>query len=249
MPDSLAAVVLAAGAGSRLSPLTLERPKPLCPVGGAPMIDRGIDACRSVGADVAVNLHHGAAALRRHLGDRVHVSEEPSILGTGGAIGNLRPWIDGRPLLVVNADVVSDADLTTLLAGWDGERIRALVAGPPGTLFGAGVRLVAVLHPWRAVERLPLRRCSIHTEVWAPWDAAGRIQSVRHDGVWFDAGTPHGYLAANLWASGGATVVGEGAVVDGVADRCVLWEGTRVRRNEVLRDAVRTSGGRTLLVR
>jgi N-acetyl-alpha-D-muramate 1-phosphate uridylyltransferase len=249
MPDSLAAVVLAAGAGSRLSPLTFERPKPLCPVGGTPMIERGIVACRSVGADVAVNLHHGATAMRSHLGDRVHLSEEPSLLGTGGAIGNLRAWIDGRPLLVVNADVVTDADLSALLAGWDGERIRAVVAGPPGTVFGAGVRLVAVLHPWRAVEPLAARRCSIHMEVWVPWDVAGRIETVHHDGVWFDAGTPRGYLAANLWASGGATVTGSGASVEGTAIRCVLWEDTRVRRGEVLRDAVRTTGGRTVLVR
>ena len=242
-------MILAAGAGSRLSPLTLERPKPLCPVGGVPVIDRSLAACAGVAEAVAVNLHHGADALDAHLPANVHRSIERVLLGTGGAVGALLGWVGGRALLVRNADVVDAGDLRALVQGWDGERIRALVVGPPGTRFGPGVRLAAVLHPWAAVAGLPARRCSIHTEVWAPWDAAGRIETLTTDGPWFDVGTPRGYLDANLWVSGGATVVGAGARVDGRAERCVLWEGTRVRPGEHLRDAIRTTAGRTVLVR
>ena len=74
----LAGVVLAAGAGDRLWPLTRHLPKALCPVGTSPLVDHAIGRARSVATDVAVNVHHGRAALLVHLGDRVHVQvEEP----------------------------------------------------------------------------------------------------------------------------------------------------------------------------
>ena len=68
---------------------------------------------------------------------RVHRSwEAPDALGTAGALGALRPWIDGRGALVVNADSWSDADLSVLTDGWDGRRVRVLMArlapGAPG---------------------------------------------------------------------------------------------------------------------
>ena len=67
--------------------------------------------------------------------------------------------------------------------------------------------------------------------------------------MWFDCGTPRSYLAANLWASGGATVLGEGAAVHGRAERCVLWDGTVVAEGERLVDAIRASERVTVLVR
>lgn len=249
MTDSLAGIVLAAGAGTRLFPLTLERPKPLCPVAGTALVDRAIAALAPVVGDVAVNAHHGAAQLVAHLEGRVRLSVEDHLLGTGGAIGRLKDWVAGRAVIVHNADTVHDADLGSLLDGWDGQRIRALVAGPAGTPFAPGVRLVAVLHPWEAVAGLPAERCSLHQELWWPWHQAGRLEVVTDGGPWFDCGTPASYLAANLWASGGVTVVGAGAVVRGEAVRCVLWEGCEVRPGERLVDAVRTSTGRTVLVR
>ncbi len=249
MTDSLAGIVLAAGAGTRLFPLTAERPKALCPVAGTALVDRALAALSPVVGSVAVNIHHGAEQLVAHLEGRVRLSVEERLLGTGGALGRLRDWIDGRAVVVHNADTVHDADLRTLVDGWDGERIRALVAGPPGTGFGPGAPLVAVVHPWPAVASLPDGPCSLYRELWWPWLQAGRLEAVTYPGPWFDCGTPASYLAANLWASGGVTVAGAGAVVRGEAIRCVLWEGSEVRPGERLVDAVRTSTGRTVLVR
>ena len=66
---------------------------------------------------------------------------------------------------------------------------------------------------------------------------------------WADCGTPASYLAANLQWSGGESVVGAAAVVDGSIERCVLWPGTVVRRNEHLVDAIRAADHMTVLVR
>ena len=104
--QELAGVVLAAGAGTRLRPLTYVRPKALCPVDNVPLVDLALDQVAAVTASIAVNVHHGRALLESHLADRgVHLSvEEPEALGTAGALGRLRDWIDGRDVLLANAD-------------------------------------------------------------------------------------------------------------------------------------------------
>src|SRR5262245_63276981 len=105
MADSVAGVVLAAGAGTRLWPLTLLRPKVMCPLGDRPLVDHAID--RFVGATdaVAVNVHAGRDLLESHLEGQVHLSfEDERPLGTAGALGHLRDWIAGRPVLVANGD-------------------------------------------------------------------------------------------------------------------------------------------------
>ena len=78
--SELAAVVLAAGAGTRLRPLTWLRPKALCPVENVPLVDLAVGWARTVTGAVAVNIHHGRAALESHLVGRVHLSiEEPHV--------------------------------------------------------------------------------------------------------------------------------------------------------------------------
>src|SRR4051812_45367651 len=129
MPDSLAGIVLAAGAGTRLRPLTLLRPKALCPIDNVPLVDLAIARVTSVTDAVAVNAHHGRAKLAAHLGERAHLSvEEPEALGTAGALGHLRGWIDGRPVLVTNADawLPQTFDMTRFVEDWDGTRVRLL---------------------------------------------------------------------------------------------------------------------------
>ena len=97
--------MLAAGAGSRLRPLTWLRPKALCPVDGTPLVDRALSQASELTSSLAVNVHHGRDALVAHLDGRAHLSlEEPEALGTAGALGQLRDWIDGRPTLVINGD-------------------------------------------------------------------------------------------------------------------------------------------------
>jgi len=266
--DDVVGVVLAAGEGRRLRPLTDLRPKPLCPVGNVALLDLALDRVEAVTPAVAVNLHHGRAEIEAHLDGRagpVHRSiEEPEALGTAGALGLLRPWIDGRAALVVNADAWTDARLGAFVDGWDGERVRLLVTpgsdGRPG--FGPRVGLVASLMPWAMVAALRPEPSGLYETMWLEADRAGRLETVAHPGRFVDCGTPADYLRANLGAvevAGGSivargavvaatasivdSVVGEGAHVAGAVVRSVVWAGAVVAEGETLTDGVRTPVG------
>jgi CTP:molybdopterin cytidylyltransferase MocA len=264
LPGDLCAVVLAAGEGRRLRPLSLVRPKPLCPVGGVPLLDLAIARARTATAAVAVNVHHHRAALEDHLaaanaaraaggsGGPVHVSVEPDeALGTAGALARLRPWIDGRGVLVLNGDTWTPGDLGAVAADWDRERVRVLVVGDD-RLRPADrptSRLAGSFMPWSEVARLQPVPSGLWEASWRARQAEGRVDVVRWDGPSIDCGTPARYLAANLVASGGGPVVGEGARIDGTLVRSVVWAGASVRRGEALVDAIRASDHVTVLVR
>jgi NDP-sugar pyrophosphorylase family protein len=256
MPDSLrthatdvCAVVLAAGEGSRLRPLTRVLPKPLCPVNGVPLIDHAVERARSATSAIAVNVHHAREAVEAHLDGRVHVSvEEAEALGTAGALGLLRSWIDGRPTLVLNGDTWCPGSLAGFVAGADGGRVRLALAGSGGRLTPAS-RIAAALMPWPEVARLVPVPSGIYEASWRALADADEIDIVRWDGPCVDCGTPARYLAANLAASGGRSVIGAGARVDGEVVRSVVWPGARVRRGERLVDAVRAGDDVTVLVR
>ncbi|MFL6138142.1 MAG: NTP transferase domain-containing protein [Frankiaceae bacterium] len=251
----LAAVVLAAGRGTRLRPLTDLLPKALCPVADVPLVDRALDRVAALAgrpADpswVAVNAHHLVDLLAAHVGERVHLSvERPEALGTAGALGALRPWLDGRPVLVTNADAYLDADLGALVAGWDGERIRlAVVADHDRPDFAGAWRYAGVaLMPWADVrERKPVPS-GLYEVSWDAAERAGRLDLVPIAGTFVDCGTPPDYLRANLHASGGESVVGKGATVEGELVRSVVWPGGRVARGERLVERIRA--GATLTV-
>jgi hypothetical protein len=179
--------------------------------------------------------------------------EEPVALGTAGGVAALRAWLDGRDVLVTNADAYLPGPLA-LADGWDGARCRLLcvpaadgpavpgVAGgrPVGADFvtpdGRGVRYVgACLLPWAAVRTLRPEPSGLYEVLWRGAD----LDLVVSGATAIDCGTPADYLAANLHASGGASVVGEGATVLGRLERCVVWDGAYVGPEESLHDAVR----------
>lgn len=236
-------------------PLTRLRPKPLCPVGGEALVDhalRRVEALVGGGADrVAVNAFWHADQLADHLGDRVHLSVEPGdeALGVAGAVGFLRPWLDGRAVVLVNGDTWSTIPLDAVLEGWDGERVRVVVLGPPGTQAAPGVPVVASVLPWSVASRIPAEVLGITNGVWWPEKEAGRLESVAIEGELVSCDRPRDYLAANLLASGGESVVGEGALVEGEVVRSVVWPGQHVRPGERLVDAVRAAADVTVLVR
>ena len=254
MDDSLAGVVLAAGAGSRLRPLTYLRPKALCPVGGRPLVDLALDRLAPLTSAVAVNVHHGATAMDAHLPEVVRRSfEEPEALGTAGALGLLRSWIDGRDVVVANADawLPPTLDLAGFHVGWDRERVRLLcVDDPQRADFGSARYCGVALMPARLVERLETTTSGLYEVCWREEAAAGRLDLVVHPGPFVDCGSPVDYLRANLLASGGDNVIGAGAVVDPRAhlERAVVWDGSVVEAGEVLVDAIR-AGTLTVLVR
>jgi hypothetical protein len=256
MPEDstgIAGVVLAAGAGTRLRPLTNARPKPLCTVGARPLLDWALERVTPYVGEVAVNVHHGSGQMRAALADRpVHVShEEAEALGTAGALGRLRGWLDGRPVLVTNADAWYPAHaargvLADLVRGWDGERPRLLCVPADGAGDFGDLRYVGTaLLPWSSVRSLEPEPSGLYEVSWAGLHAEGRLDLVRApmdptDAV--DCGTPADYLRANMAASGGHPVVEEGAVVEGEVVRSVVWAGETVRAGERLVDAVRGAG-------
>lgn len=116
------ALILAAGYGTRLRPHTERRPKPLFAMAGGTLLDRTLGALERAGCtEAAVNTHHLAEQIRRHVHGRrysirVEIRHEPEILGTGGAIANFRDFWDDEPFLVVNSDIVTDIDLGAVYA-------------------------------------------------------------------------------------------------------------------------------------
>ena len=119
------AMVLAAGVGSRLRPLTDQLPKALVEVGGTPLIEIALRRLAAAGVrDVVVNVFHHADMLERFLegragdlGLRMAISREEELLDTGGGIKKAAPWLAGaEPFFVHNADVVSGVDLRRLWA-------------------------------------------------------------------------------------------------------------------------------------
>jgi MurNAc alpha-1-phosphate uridylyltransferase len=131
---SLAALVLAAGRGERLRPLTDTTPKPLLEVGGATLLDAALARVASVlpvrPTDVTVNAHWLADQIVAHVAGRVTMSlEQPRALGTAGAVGAIRPWLDDRDLLIANGDVWFDGpvDVAGFVRDWDRARPRLMV--------------------------------------------------------------------------------------------------------------------------
>ena len=243
-------VVLAAGEGRRLRPLTELLPKPLCPVANRPLFDIALDRVRSVTDEVAANVHTHRDLMEAHLSRLpVHVSVEAEArLGTAGALGKLRDWIDGDPVVVTNCDALTATELGPLVEGWDGERIRLLVAfdDEDADFHGLWKYAGACVMPWAAVRDLPAEDGDLYTLRWRPADADGSLELVPTNAVFVDCGTPARYLGANLVASGGESVIGAGAVVDGQVTESVVWPGAHVARDEHLRHAIRLFDGRTV---
>jgi NDP-sugar pyrophosphorylase family protein len=251
MHDSLAGLVLAAGAGTRLRPLTRLRPKALCPVDGVPLVDRALDRLQRAGLPVAVNVHHGRDQLEAHLqglAEPPHVSVEAErALGTAGALAHLRGWLSGRAALVVNADTVAEGGLADFVEGWDGERVRVLLAG--GGPLVPSSRLVASIVPWASITALEPEPTGLYEHVLDPAHRADQLDVVAYEGLFVDCGTPQQYRRANLLLSGGESVVGDGAIVEGSLVRSVVWPGARVHRAETLVDAIRADNRITVLCR
>lgn len=141
------AMVLAAGLGVRMRPLTLTRPKPLIPVGGKPLIDRILDHLADAGvATAVVNVHHLADQLRGHLAARakpriVMSDETEALLETGGGVTKALPLLGPRPFLVLNGDVLwqdgATPTLVDLARFWRDDAMDALLLlHPTSTALG-----------------------------------------------------------------------------------------------------------------
>jgi MurNAc alpha-1-phosphate uridylyltransferase len=129
-------MVLAAGLGRRMRPLTEKLPKPLIPVAGKAMLDRVLDHLAASGVgECVVNTHHEGEMIAEHLADRespaVRLAPEPQLLETGGSVFCAIDELGPGPFFVVNGDVVwRDGEtpaLKRLARAWDDEGMDALL--------------------------------------------------------------------------------------------------------------------------
>jgi NDP-sugar pyrophosphorylase family protein len=116
------AIVLSAGYGTRLWPLTEDRTKPAIPILGKPLVGYVAEYLAGYGIDeIVVNLHHRPESVRRALGDgggfgvKLHYVEEPVILGTSGALDNTREFFERETFVVVNGKIITDIDLNAAI--------------------------------------------------------------------------------------------------------------------------------------
>ena len=132
------AMVMAAGLGKRMRPLTATRPKPLVRVAGKPLIDHSLDRIEAAGiGHVVVNVHYLADALEAHLAAQkrsftIGISDERDLLlETGGGMVKALPQLTGDPILIVNSDNIwTDGPVDSirhLARHWDGDRMDALL--------------------------------------------------------------------------------------------------------------------------
>lgn len=210
------ALILAAGRGERMRPLTDATPKPLLVAGGKPLIVWVIERLKRAGvADLVVNVSHLADQIERELGDgakfgvRIAYSFEREALETAGGIAWALPLLADRPFLVVNSDVYSNYDFADLK-----ERAQSLSATRPahlvlvdnpqhhpngdfglraGTATADGARLtfsgIGAYHPALFAGIARGEKARLAAQLAAPI-AEGRVTGEHFRGEWNDVGTP-----------------------------------------------------------
>ncbi|WP_322113840.1 N-acetylmuramate alpha-1-phosphate uridylyltransferase MurU [Marinimicrobium sp. C6131] len=210
-------MILAAGLGKRMRPLTDHTPKPLLAVGGKPLLQYHLEAlARSGVREVIINTAYLAEKIEQFAGDgrrfglAIHYSREPEPLETGGAIYRALPLLGEAPFLLVNGDVWTDFPLQTLTEPpLPTAALGRLLLVPNPTFHPRGdfslsatrVGLatdverftfagISLLRP-ALVAQYPERRAVFPLlEALRPAIAAGRLEGRVHHGRWSDVGTP-----------------------------------------------------------
>ncbi|MGF6396048.1 N-acetylmuramate alpha-1-phosphate uridylyltransferase MurU [Pseudomonas plecoglossicida] len=206
------AMILAAGKGERMRPLTLHTPKPLVPVAGKPLIEYHLGALAAAGiTEVVINHAWLGQQIEDHLGDgsrfglSIRYSPEGEPLETGGGIFKALPLLGEGPFLLVNGDVWTDYDFTRLRAPLQGLAHLVLVDNPghhgrgdfrlqgdqvvdgddaPGTLTFSGL---SVLHPalFEGCRPGAFKLAPLLRQAML----AGQVSGEHHHGNWVDVGT------------------------------------------------------------
>ncbi|ROS01543.1 MurNAc alpha-1-phosphate uridylyltransferase [Sinobacterium caligoides] len=208
------AMILAAGFGKRMQPLTLHRPKPLLQVAGKPLIEYHVEALAAAGiSDIVINLGWLGEQIPRTLGDgarwgvRLHYSDEGTPLETAGGILKALPLLGDHPFIVVNGDIWTDYSLSVIsrrsLA--EGELAHLVLVDNPvqhplgdfrladdGTIGNVGASLT-----FSGISILSPELFSGLSSTTGPLGpllrkaiAEGRVSGERHGGRWYDIGTP-----------------------------------------------------------
>ena len=132
------AMVLAAGQGTRLRPITDGKPKALVPVAGRPMIEYALLLLRHYGIrEIVINLHHFGTQIEKQLGDgsnlglQISYSNEPKLLDTGGGLRKARAFLQDATFIVINTDALIDVNLAELIAFHRNRRATATLVLRP----------------------------------------------------------------------------------------------------------------------
>ncbi len=214
-------MILAAGRGERMRPLTDHTPKPLLPVAGRPLIVHHLEAlARSGVREVVINHAWLGERIEAALGDggrwglRLHYSPEGQALETGGGIFNALPLLGDGPFLVINGDVWTDLDYRSLRHPLPGLAHLVLVPNPdhhPGGDFFLDPAGRITNHP---AGRLTFSGIGVYRpELFAGCEpgafplapllrqaaAAGQVTGTRFQGRWMDVGTPERLAAVERW--------------------------------------------------
>jgi MurNAc alpha-1-phosphate uridylyltransferase len=223
-------MVFAAGFGTRMGTLTLDRPKPLVPVAGKPLIDHALQLAAEAGARrIVVNTHYRADQMAAHLaGTGVLISHEAdAILETGGGLRAALPLLGPGPVAILNSDGIWTGanPLAELAAAWDGSRMETLLLLlPVSEALGHGSKGDFRLSQGRLsrglggedqvyigasiirTDRLPgiAEQAFSINRVWDQMIAAGTAFGLLHRGGWCDVGHPGGILAAERLLAGAA---------------------------------------------
>ncbi|MCC6644618.1 MAG: NDP-sugar synthase [Polyangiaceae bacterium] len=256
-------MILAAGYGTRLRPLTDELPKPLLPVGDRPAVHHVALALARVAERVILNTHHRPEAFDGLSLPLPHVALcEPRILGTAGGVANARALLGDGDVVVWNGDILAPVDLAALLSrrrvmgalaawvvaprargeGTVGVSEDGLVVRVRGTTVGEEARGgdflgVSALSP-AAVASLPGEGCLVGDVVEPALRRGARVAAAWHEGPWDDIGTVRSYAAANArWLGARPQFVAPSARVAAGCD----VRGSIVGDGAVVRAAVRGS--------
>ncbi len=214
-----AAMILAAGRGERMRPLTDTIPKPLLCIHGQPLIERHVVRLAAAGIDrLVINLAWLGSMIREYLGDgarygvSIHYSEEsPAALETGGGIFHALPLLQPGPFLTVNGDVFTDYPFERLLLGEGRDAHLVLVPNPPqhargdfGIENGFAVPAAAQQYTFSGIAAyrpeffsgcadgaFPLKPLLLRAM------AARRCTAELYTGLWEDVGTPQRFAALN----------------------------------------------------
>ncbi len=211
-------MLLAAGRGKRLRPLTDSVPKALVDVQGRSLIERHLDALAAAGVTtVVINLGWLGSQIEDRIGSgeryglRVIFSDEKdNVLETGGGIVRALPFLGSEPFLVVNADIVTDMTMPVTLSLDDVDAHLVLVPNPvyrdTGDFGIADGRLtnapdltysgVSIYRP-EFFDGCRVERFSV-VPMWKEGANASRIGASVYEGYWADVGTPERLAAANL---------------------------------------------------
>jgi len=206
------AMILAAGKGERMRPLTLHTPKPLVPVAGVPLIEYHLRGLAAAGFDeVVINHAWLGQQIEDHLGDgsrwglRIAYAAEAEPLETGGGIFKALPLLGDQPFVLINGDVWTDYDLARLRRPLAGLAHLVLVDNPEhhaqgdfslaqdrvSDASGEGARLtfsgLSVLHPalFDGCQTGAFKLAPLLRQAMAQ----GQVSGEHHPGQWIDVGT------------------------------------------------------------